>query len=63
MNLHFHKIAIIFISSLIIGAEYDNSFAVKWTDLPWGPEGYTQTDHLGAWSGLMTLIMMGMVIL
>ena len=39
MNLHFYKIAIFFISSLIIAAEYDHSFAVKWTDLPWGSGG------------------------
>ena len=39
MNLHFYKIAIFFISSLIIAAEYDHSFAVKWTDLPWGHGG------------------------
>jgi len=39
MNSRFQKIAIFLSFSIIIGAEVDTSFSVKWTDLPWGSGG------------------------
>ena len=39
MNSCIKKIAPFLYFSIIIGAEVDTSFSVKWTDLPWGSGG------------------------
>ena len=49
MNSCLKTIASFLCFSIIIGAEVDTSFSIKWTDLPWGSGGYTQMVHRGAW--------------
>ena len=39
MTIQIQKMIIFLSFSLIIGAEIDSSFSVKWTDLPWGSGG------------------------
>jgi hypothetical protein len=39
MTIHIRKMICFLCFSLIIGAEIDSSFSVKWTDLPWGSGG------------------------
>ena len=39
MTIHIRKMVCFLCFSLIIGAEIDSSFSVKWTDLPWGSGG------------------------
>ena len=40
MTIQIQKMICFLCFSLIIGAEVDSSFSVKWTDLPWGAGGF-----------------------